>query len=229
MGDIRNVAAKRLDSFVDGAFAFAVTILVVGTGGATESFDGLLRTFAYVPAFVPSLIIILSFWWAHRQFSIIIRRTDTLNDMLSILIMFVIQIYVFPVAFLMRALLHWLSDGALPGTGLLPEQIRTTYAIFGGGFALLSAAYSLMYFRASIAHGKLSVFLSVRLIARRAAIWWMLCAVAGLTSIFIGELGGLERLIWLPLCPYLMLPFLFVLRHNTVQSVLRRSRPRKTS
>ncbi len=202
MSDLRTVAAKRLDAFVDGAFAFAVTMLVVGTAGAMDSYDGLMATFAHVPAFALSLTIIVSFWWAHRQFSLIVLRSDKINDALSMLIMFVILIYVFPVSFLMKALMHWLSDAALPGNGLLPFQVRSIYLSFGAGFAILSAAYALMYFRATNVHGKLRVPKMFRPTARRASFWWAACAITALLSMLITYYGDVEGLIWIPLIPY---------------------------
>lgn len=208
MGDLRTVAGKRLDGLVDGAFAFGITILIVGTGDATISYDGLIATFAQVPAFSLSLLIILSFWWAHRQFSLMTLHNDWINDALSIIVMFVILIYVFPVSFLTRALTHWLSDAALPGTGLLAFQIRSVYEIFGGGFALLSGIYAVMYARSAypdeddtIGHGPY-VPARFKPAAKRASYLWAIWAVAAILSILTAVLGGLNWLIWLPLVPY---------------------------
>ena len=145
--DRRSVGEKRLDAFVDAAFAFAVSILIVGIGDGVESYDDLLATFSYVPAFLLSLVVILGFWWAHRQYSEIVARRDKVSAALSMVIM----VFVYPVSFLAQALLHWLSDARLPGQGLHPAQIRSLYQIFGGGFALLSSIYALLYFRAG--HG----------------------------------------------------------------------------
>lgn len=204
MGDLRTVAAKRLDGFVDGAFAFGITILIVGTGDAMTSYDGLLATFAYVPAFALSLIIILSFWWAHRQFSLITLHNDWINDALSIIVMFVILIYVFPVSFLTRSLTHWLSDAALPGTGLLPYQIRSVYEIFGAGFALLSLIYAVMYARSAYDTDNQGPYVPMRFkpAAKRASHVWALWGVTAILSILIAVLGGLSALIWSPLIPY---------------------------
>lgn len=204
MGDLRTVAAKRLDGFVDGAFAFGITILIVGTGDAMTSYAGLLATFAYVPAFALSLIIILSFWWAHRQFSLITLHNDWINDALSIVVMFVILIYVFPVSFLTRALTHWLSDAALPGAGLLPYQIRSVYEIFGVGFALLSLIYAAMYARSAYLDDGEGPYVPIRFkpAAKRASHVWAVWGVTAILSILTGFLGGLDALIWLPLVPY---------------------------
>jgi len=205
VSDFRSVGEKRLDAFVDASFAFAVSILVVGTGGVAESYDSLLEKFGHVPSFLLSLIIILSFWWAHRQYSQIVRRSDKLNDALSILIMFVIMVYVYPVSFLMQSLVHWLSDGTLPGRGMLPEQIRQTYLIFGVGLAFLSAIYAWLYSRAARAHNRLRVASRFHGLAKRASRWWALCAVTAILSILVAQFGGLQGLIWLPLLPYLLL------------------------
>jgi uncharacterized membrane protein len=204
VGDLRTVAGKRLDGLVDGAFAFSITILIVGAGDSMNSYDGLLATFAQVPAFALSLLVILSFWWAHRQFSLISLHNDWINDALSIVVMFVIMIYVYPVSFLTRSLTHWLSDAALPGTGLLPHQIRSVYEIFGAGFALLSIIYAIMYARSTYlndAHGPY-VPMRFKATAKRASYLWAVWAVAALFSMLTASFGGLDWLIWFPLLPY---------------------------
>jgi len=203
--DRRSVGEKRLDAFVDAAFAFAVSILIIGIGDKVESYDDLIAAFYYVPAFLVSLLVILGFWWAHRQYTEIVDRRDKVSAALSILIMFIIMVFVYPVSFLSAALLHWLSDARLPGQGLHPAQIRVIYQIFGGGFALLSLIYTLLYFRAT--RGKYRVRLNhhFRRISMRASQWWAACAAASLLSMLIAFASGVEGLIWLPLTPYIIL------------------------
>ncbi len=210
--DRRSVGEKRLDAFVDAAFAFAVSILIIGIGDKVESFDDLLAAFSFVPAFLVSLIIILGFWWAHRQYTEIVSRRDKVSGAFSILIMFIIMVFVYPVSFLAQALLHWLTDAWLPGQGLHPGQIRTIYQIFGAGFALLSGIYALLYFRATRGRIRMRLRSHFRPIALRASAWWAACGVTSILSIITARSSGLEGLIWLPLVPYLI--FLLLLLAN---------------
>ena len=56
---------SRLDNFTDAAFAFAVTLLVIGGSEAPTSLAMLARAVAEVPAFAIGFAIIAMFWFAH--------------------------------------------------------------------------------------------------------------------------------------------------------------------
>ena len=118
--------------------------------------------------------------------------------------MFIILIYVFPVSFLTRSLVHWLTDAALPGVGLLPYQIRSVYGIFGAGFALLSIIFVIQYARAGYFGGSAGSYLPHRFvpIARRSSQFWAIWSIAAMLSMMIANLGALSQLIWSPLLPY---------------------------
>ncbi|APZ97158.1 hypothetical protein BWQ93_00600 [Sphingopyxis sp. QXT-31] len=55
----------RLDAFTDAAFAFAVTLMVAGTGGMAPDYRQLEATLAGAPSFVIAFAIIAMFWLAH--------------------------------------------------------------------------------------------------------------------------------------------------------------------
>ncbi len=145
MADRRSAGGKRLDGLIDSAFAFSATLLVVGKSGTMQSYSDLLASFANVPAFGLSMIVIISFWWAHRQYSLLVPRYDAASDAISLLILFVILIFVFPLSFLAEALTHWLSDGQLPGRGLTADETRNAYFVFGTGFCVLSGLYTALF------------------------------------------------------------------------------------
>ncbi len=58
----RGIEMTRTETFVDAAFAFAVTLLVVSIDSIPESVAELLRALAAVPAFAASFAIIGLFW-----------------------------------------------------------------------------------------------------------------------------------------------------------------------
>src|ERR1700746_1517969 len=79
---LRGVAMTRLETFIDAAFAFAITMLVIATQQIPEHIDTLLAAFKNVPAFVASIIVLGIFWRGHWLWS----RRYGLEDGGSILI-----------------------------------------------------------------------------------------------------------------------------------------------
>lgn len=203
--DRRTVGKKRLDAFVDGAFAFSATLLAVGNAPAMQSFDDVITRFAHVPAFGLSLLVIMSFWWAHRQYGNLVVHDDMISNIVSIFIMFLVMVFVFPLGFLSESFLHWLSEGILPGVGLNAAQMEDIYLLFGGGFILLSAAYAFLYWH--VLNDRINRrFPSVLLPATKIRFRnWLLCIFTGFISVVAAQLAPIDSLIWLPMLPYIFL------------------------
>lgn len=203
--DRRSIGKKRLDAFVDGAFAFSATLLAIGAAPDMNSFDDVLMRFAHVPAFGLSLLVIMSFWWAHRQFGYLVVHDDVISNAISIFIMFLVMIFVFPLGFLSESFLHWLSDGRLPGRGLNASEMSGIYLLFGAGYGLMSAAYALLYWH--VLKGRIRLRVPALLIPATKIRFknWLLCVVTAIVSIILSEVAPIESLIWLPMTPYIIL------------------------
>ncbi len=203
--DRRTIGKKRLDAFVDGAFAFSATLLAIGAAPAMESFDDVITRFSHVPAFGLSMLVIMSFWWAHRQLGNLVVHDDVISNAISIFIMFLVMIFVFPLGFLMESFLHWLSDGLLPGRGLNASEMTTIYLLFGAGYGLMSAAYALLYWH--VLNSRVSLRVPNLLIPATKLRFknWLLCIITAIISIILSETAPLESLIWLPMIPYAIL------------------------
>jgi len=66
---IRGGQPTRTDAFVDAAFAFAVTLLVIAIGHVPASVGDLVQALRGVPAFAASFFVIARFWQSHRHWS----------------------------------------------------------------------------------------------------------------------------------------------------------------
>jgi Endosomal/lysosomal potassium channel TMEM175 len=62
---LRGIAMTRLETFIDAAFAFAITMLVIATQEIPDDIETLLAAFRNVPAFVASIIVLGIFWRGH--------------------------------------------------------------------------------------------------------------------------------------------------------------------
>ena len=58
-------STARLDAFTDAAFAFAVSLMVVGGSGAAPDYDALVVVMQTVPSFGIGFAIVAMFWFAH--------------------------------------------------------------------------------------------------------------------------------------------------------------------
>ncbi len=146
----RQAEGQRLDAFVDAAFAFAVSLLIISGGQALGSFDDLLKALLRIPAFLAGFALIVLFWLAHRNWSALQPPRDGATTLLSLAIVFVVLVFVFPLRLLLESAAHFMSGGLLPGGELIAslEQLGWTYVVYGLGFGVLSGLFAMLFHRA---------------------------------------------------------------------------------
>jgi len=66
---LRGMQMTRLETFIDAAFAFAITMLVIAAQQIPDDIETLLAAFKNVPAFVASVIVLGIFWRGHWLWS----------------------------------------------------------------------------------------------------------------------------------------------------------------
>ena len=59
------MTTERLDNFTDAAFAFAISLLVIGGAGAPANFEALQAALGDVPAYAFGFAVIAMFWSGH--------------------------------------------------------------------------------------------------------------------------------------------------------------------
>jgi uncharacterized membrane protein len=202
----RTVETQRLDAFVDAAFAFAVSLLIIAGGEPLRSFDDLLTALARIPAFACGFALLMLFWIAHRTWSSLSPERGSWATLLSLTVVFSVLVFVFPLRLLVETATHFLSGGALPGRGLVSTlaELRGTYVIYGVGFAILSVQYALLFRQAGRA---LESADRVRRVAadQWSRIWW-LSAATGLLSGGLAFTPLLATAPWLPGVTYQLIP-----------------------
>jgi uncharacterized membrane protein len=106
---LRGLEMTRLETFVDAAFAFATTMLVISQGGVPNTVEQLTMALKDVPAFLASFASIASFWHAHRQWSRRFGLEDGWTVLISLALVFVMLVYVYPLKMVFGALFHWIG------------------------------------------------------------------------------------------------------------------------
>lgn len=143
----RSEMTRRLDAFVDAAFAFALTLLIVGGSDIPTDIGALRDAIGRTPSFLASFALIVMFWLGYRDVGRLWSERDTLSTALSLGIVFLVLVYVFPLRLMVESAFHALSGGRLPGQGLAETRadMQFLYVSYGLGFMLLSALFASLY------------------------------------------------------------------------------------
>lgn len=201
---------KRLDAFVDAAFAFAVTLLLVAGAEPPQSLDDLKVTLLRIPSAAAAFALIATFWVHHRAFGRHSRRRDGTVLLLSLAIVFVVLVYVYPLRLLTQAGFYWISGGILPGAELLDSfaDLRTLYVAYGAGFAILAGLYAALFVA-----GRAAPVSAASADELADSAWaWAVVATMGVGSLLLALVVPLQGAPWLPPSLYSFIPLAIWLR-----------------
>jgi uncharacterized membrane protein len=138
---VADATTARIDAFTDAAFAFAVTLLVVGAGGAQVDRDMLGQTVASIPSFAIGFAIIAMFWVAHVRWRDLRGPGDWRSLMLTLLLVFVTLIYVVPLRGMATSFANYVRGSE---TGAAPD-VAMLFVVYGIGFVAMAAITALLY------------------------------------------------------------------------------------
>lgn len=146
----RGGQVTRLETFVDAAFAFSVTLLVIAAGSLPESIDDLVAALERIPAFAAAFALIAIFWSAHDTWSRRYGLADRATTVLSLVLVFLVLIYVYPLRMLFESFFTWASAGRLgDGAGIETlDDLRTMFVAYGLCFATLAGVIVALYLHA---------------------------------------------------------------------------------
>lgn len=177
MGDRReDPATSRLDNFVDAAFAFALTMLVVAGAEPTFSYPDLLDAMRRIPAFAVGFALIGLFWFAHVSWRRAGGQNDGLSIILSLALVLAVLVYVYPMRLMTAAFVGFLTSGQVP-SGISKQGLFT---IYGVGFAAMAGLVWGLF-----AHARRSAQLAKGYNAAPAI--WGLLALAGALSALLAQ------------------------------------------
>ena len=125
----RGREVTRIEAFVDAAFAFAVTLLVISFNAMPDSAQALLEALKGVPAFAASFSLLAMLWWQHADWSRRYGLDDGRSVLLSLLLVFLVLVYVYPLRIIFTAFFGWLTHGWLP-MGIAIDSVRDLQLMF---------------------------------------------------------------------------------------------------
>ena len=191
------MSTSRLDNFTDAAFAFAVTLLVIGGSEAPTSVAMLNAALAEVPAFAIGFAIIAMFWFAHVRWRHFRGEGDWLSAMLTVLLVFLELIYIQPLRAMARSLSSFLGGSGTPFSG----DVGELFLIYGAGFVAMALTTAGLFAEALRNRG-------LGLVERQAVggelLIWLILVATGIVSILLSLFPTTEEVA--PLV-YATLPF----------------------
>ncbi|MGH8213475.1 MAG: TMEM175 family protein [Rhodanobacteraceae bacterium] len=173
----------RIEAFTDAAFAFAVTLLMIGGGHVPTTVDELLAALRNLPGYAASFALLCLFWYAHYKWH---RRYGVENGrsiLLSLLLVFLVLIYVYPLHMMFNAAI---SVGGRPASDTF--QIRTwadwriMYVVFGIAYASMSVVILLFYALARTLRDELGLNAAERAVTDTGVLRWAVSACVGILS-----------------------------------------------
>jgi uncharacterized membrane protein len=180
----RQRQTTRLETFVDAAFAFALTMLVISVDAIPRSFDELLQALKGVPAFAASFAIMIMFWLGHYRWSRRFGIEDTGSVVLSLALVFLVLVFLYPLRLMMSGALNAITGGWLPAEFMVSEvaHARAFFGLYGLAFALMAA--TLLALNRRVQRLQLEPPLSAvdRAAARVEMEVWAILACMGVTS-----------------------------------------------
>lgn len=106
---LRGENMTRIETFVDAAFAFAFTMLVISIDEIPDSIQELLILSRDIPSFLISATVIGSVWVAHSVWSRTFGLQDRFTLYLSLGLVMLVLIFVYPIKLMVQITVAYMS------------------------------------------------------------------------------------------------------------------------
>jgi hypothetical protein len=222
---LRGTEMTRIEVFVDAAFAFAVTMLVISFDAIPTNFAEFVLAIKGTPAFIMAVIQLVWIWYAHNIWSKRFGLEDPIAVMLSTALLVVVLIYIYPMRIMIQGMFTWFTNGYLPvdfDLGIM-ENLASMFVFLGIGFIALSLTFVLMYRYAGSLKAELLLNEIECYQTKTFQIIWLGVALIGGISIVLAMTLPLEII---PYCGFayslMMIWFPLIRRHRSKQWRLRK-------
>ena len=144
---LRGLDVTRLDTLIDAAFAFVLTLLVISFDRLPTSFADMQDAIKRIPAFAASFGMLMWFWIPHRRWSRRYGLENSVTIPLSLALMLVVMVYVYPLRATFESLFGYISGGYLPSNFRIEtaDDLRGVLAFYSAGFLAMSLIFNQLY------------------------------------------------------------------------------------
>ena len=195
---LRGMEMTRLEAFIDAAFAFSVTMMVISVDRVPDNINDLLAAFRHVPAFIASIAVLGLFWRGHWLWSRRYGLEDGVSIFISWAMLVVILIYIYPLKVVFGGMWYLLSDRAVGQAMSIQTvaQARALFAVFAIGFTAISLGIVLLNLRAYLLRDALRLNEPERITARGEMIGWSIPVVIGIASLILALILPRPQVPW---------------------------------
>src|ERR1700736_4304213 len=133
---LRGMEMTRLETFIDAAFAFAISMLVIAAQQIPDDIASLLAAFKNVPTFICSIVVLGIFWRGHWLWSRRYGLEDGVSILISWALIVTILIFIYPLKAIFGAMWYMLSNRQVGHPFSLhttESEARTIFAIYALG------------------------------------------------------------------------------------------------
>lgn len=143
----RGREVTRIEAFVDAAFAFAVTLLVISFDAIPDSVPALVEALKGVPAFAASFSLLAWIWWSHAAWSRRYGLDDGRSVLLSLLLVFLVLVYVYPLRLIFSSFFEFMSRGWLSSPLQVrdPVELRAMFVAYALAWTTLGCVVVALY------------------------------------------------------------------------------------
>src|SRR5437870_6266460 len=196
---LRGMQMTRLETFIDAAFAFAISMLVIAAQQIPDNIQALLAAFKNVPTFVCSIAVLGIYWRGHWLWSRSYGIEDSVSILISWALIVTILIFIYPLKAIFGAMWNLISSGQVGQPFSLHTtvvQARTIFAIYALGLIAISAEILLLYLRAWQLREPLRLNARERLMTRGELTGWSIPVGVGIVSLIFALTLPAEQIQW---------------------------------
>ena len=141
---LRGENMTRIETFVAAVFTFAFTMLVISIDEIPETVPELLNLSRDIPAFLISAIIVGSIWVAHTVWSRTFGLQDRVTLYLSLGLVMLVLIFVYPIKLMIQLSIAFLSGGSLQQNLQIMELSEVINLMIYFGLGLMALCFILI-------------------------------------------------------------------------------------
>jgi hypothetical protein len=196
---LRGMEMTRLETFIDAAFAFAISMLVIVAQQIPDDIASLLSAFKNVPTFICSIAVLSIFWRGHWLWSRRYGLEDGVSVLISWALIVTILIFIYPLKAIFGAMWHFLSNGRLGNPFSLhttEQQVRWIFAVYALGLVATSAEILLLNLRAWQLREPLQLNARERLMTRGELTGWSIPMSMGIVSLVLAFALPIQQFAW---------------------------------
>ncbi|MFT5611924.1 MAG: putative membrane protein [Arenicella sp.] len=199
---LRGLEVTRLETFIDAAFAFVLTLLVISFDQIPSNYDEMMVAVRRIPGFLASFSVLMVFWLSHRGWSRKYGLESRRSIFLSLAIIFIILVYIYPLRIIFEAMFWSLSSGYFTADFRLENQaeLRGMFLFYSSGSLLMAVLFCDLYRTALKSKSSLALNAAEEIRTRGFIRAWLVVLIFSVCSLVLAYSlpGGL-----IPLAGYL--------------------------